>query len=133
MLRRLHTARRAQAALPFPGAIEPAEGEVKLLVVGDGAAVPARYTAPSVTSGASSALALALQAPTAQAALVLDEALASELMELAAKRTDFLRTPPPKLQQARSGQAKNAAARQRLGVANGAGKPPAKALGATTF
>ena len=134
MLRRLHTARRAQAVVPFPGTQEPGAEEVKLLVVGEGSAAPLVYLAPAVSAGSREALALALQAPGAQAALVLDDALASELMTLAAARTDFLRTPPPKANQARQGQGKTASMGPRPINVGGAGqKPPAKALGATTF
>jgi hypothetical protein len=96
MLRRLHTARRANAVVPGPGVDVPA-GEVCALVVADGwTAPPERAGVPVIAAGPREPLALALQSPGATHAVVLDESLARELEAIAAARIDFLRTPPPR-------------------------------------
>ena len=113
MLRRLHTARRAGAAMPYPmSAAQPltcAPEDVRAVVVPDGAEVPAGLTGTLVVAGGSrERLALALQSPQATHALLLDGALARELAGLAQVREDFLRTPPirPQGRSARAGEAK---------------------------
>jgi hypothetical protein len=94
MLRRLHTARRAGAALPGPSEEIPA-AQVRLVALADGAPEPP-YGAPVVRVGPREALALALQAPWASFAAVLAEPVADGLLRLASVRAEFLRTPPPR-------------------------------------
>lgn len=111
MLRRLHTARRAGAALPYPvaeGAAPIRFEDVRAVVQPDGAGVPEGLTGVTlVPGGARERLALAMQSPSLTHALVLDGELARELTGLAHVRADFLRTPPirPQGRPARAGEA----------------------------
>jgi predicted RNA-binding protein YlxR (DUF448 family) len=94
ILRRLHTARRAGAALPGTDAgLRPEE--VRLVVLADDCEAPA-LPAPVVAGGPRDGLALALQAPGATFAAVLTEAMAAEISALAVARADFQRVPPPR-------------------------------------
>lgn len=126
LLRRLHTARRAGAALPGPDSSLAGE-EVRLVVLAEGATSPYPGAA-TVEVGPREALALALQAPQASFAAVLSEGLAREIAALAAARDDFRRRPP---ERPRGRPARPPRASETESVPREGGEPPERqALGA---
>lgn len=136
LLRRLHTARREGTALPWLGEQarlgETANLEAaRLLVLAEGVSAPPGLSLPMlhtsvVQEGSRTGLALAMQVPGAQGALVFDPGLATALTALAAARTDFLRTPPPRPRQGKARQDKDA---PRGGRPSGATGPRSTASG----